>query len=297
MTRTAAKRLERFFWTVGFLALGTFALVWFQARNHQAQGSRELDRRRVTHLSSTERAPSQGSLIGRLEIPSVGLSAIVFEGSDTQTLAQGIGHLAGSPLPGEAGNVVLAGHRDTFFRNLRKIHQSDVILLTTERATRRYAVESTAVVSPYETEVLNSANHATLTLITCFPFYYIGPAPKRFIVRAAELTGEAPAQAPAVPVQRAAAPLHKPRVSTKKPVPSTKLAALVQDEPPVPASQSQPEAHVTATDTIALAPSSEPETAETEAVLVKAHSRRGIKKLNPVPLFGKLAHIIRNSDN
>jgi len=88
-------------------------------------------------------------------------------------------------LPGRMGNVGLAGHRDTFFRALRNIQQDDDIELQTEEGTYRYVVESTMVVAPRDVDVLAPSNQETLTLVTCYPFYYVGSAPKRFVVRAA----------------------------------------------------------------------------------------------------------------
>ena len=95
-----------------------------------------------------------------------------------------MGHYPSSALPGEGGNVVLAGHRDTFFRPLRNIRRGDRIILETPRATLDYRVETTAVVNPNDVAVLAPTAGNILTLVTCFPFYYIGPAPHRFIVRA-----------------------------------------------------------------------------------------------------------------
>ena len=130
--------------------------------------------------------PSPAGVIGRLDIPGLHLSAMVREGADAGTLHRAVGHIPGTALPGMEGNVGLAGHRDTFFRPLRNIQVNDPIELETERATYRYVVESTRVVGPRDVRVLaSSAGGETLTLVTCYPFYYVGSAPKRFIVRAA----------------------------------------------------------------------------------------------------------------
>ena len=124
-------------------------------------------------------------IIGRLEIPNLHLSAMVREGADAGTLRRAVGHIPGTALPGRAGNVGLAGHRDTFFRPLRNIRTKDVIELRTEKGMYRYLVESTSVVRPRDVGVLASSNEEILTLVTCYPFYYVGSAPQRFIVRAA----------------------------------------------------------------------------------------------------------------
>jgi sortase A len=99
-------------------------------------------------------------------------------------LRHAVGHIPGTPLPGQQGNVGLAGHRDTFFRGLRNIQKDDEITLTTLHGSYRYRVDSTRIVRPEDTKVLAATADDFLTLVTCYPFYFVGPAPKRFIVRA-----------------------------------------------------------------------------------------------------------------
>ena len=99
------------------------------------------------------------------------------------------GHIPGTPLPGEAGNVAIAGHRDTFFRPLRFIRRNDTINVTTDRGEDQYRVVSTSIVAPSDVQVLYPTGRDTLTLVTCYPFDYVGPAPKRFIVRAERFAG------------------------------------------------------------------------------------------------------------
>jgi len=126
-----------------------------------------------------------GGLIGRIEIPRLGLSVIVAEGVDALTLRRAVGHIPGTAMPGQpAGNVGLAGHRDTFFRPLRNIRRDDVITLTTPLGDYRYRVVSTRIVNPSDVGMLDPSGSEVLTLVTCYPFYFIGPAPSRFIVRA-----------------------------------------------------------------------------------------------------------------
>jgi sortase A len=127
-------------------------------------------------------------LIGRISIPRLRLSAIVLEGTSTTTLRRAVGHIAGTALPGGRGNVGIAGHRDTYFRPLRNIRQDDVITLTTPLGEYRYRVVSARVVSPTDVEVLGSSDGEILTLVTCYPFYFVGSAPDRFIVRAERVT-------------------------------------------------------------------------------------------------------------
>jgi sortase A len=128
--------------------------------------------------------PAVKGLIGRIEIPRLGLSAMVIEGTGKTTLRRAVGHIPGAALPGEQGNVGISGHRDTFFRPLRNIQQNDLITLTTPLGEYRYRVVGTKVVPPSDTAVLKSGGGEILTLVTCYPFYFVGPASDRFIVRA-----------------------------------------------------------------------------------------------------------------
>ena len=127
--------------------------------------------------------------MGRIEIARIGLTAMIMEGTDGRTLRRAVGHIRGTPLPGQQGNVAIAGHRDTFFRPLRNVQDDDEITLTTLHGSYRYLVDSTQVVAPEDTQVLNESSDTILTLVTCYPFYFVGPAPKRFIVRAHRIPG------------------------------------------------------------------------------------------------------------
>jgi sortase A len=161
-----------------------FALFW----------SDELQRIYAPTLPSIERHAGQesrsgpeaqeGNPIGLIEIPRLELSSVVLEGDDTAALLLGVGHLSDTPLPWHGGNTVFAAHRDTFFRPLAHIRKGDVIRFSTADARFEYVVTELKVVEPTAVEVLEPTTAATLTLITCFPFDYIGPAPQRFIVKA-----------------------------------------------------------------------------------------------------------------
>lgn len=131
------------------------------------------------------------SVLGRIEISAIGLDAMIMEGTDAKTLRRSVGHISGTPLPGQQGNVAIAGHRDTFFRALRNIREDDGITLTTLAGSYGYRVDSIKVVEPDDTAVLDNTNTAILTLVTCYPFYFVGPAPKRFVVRAHRVSAEA----------------------------------------------------------------------------------------------------------
>ena len=123
-------------------------------------------------------------LIGRIRISRLGMSVIVMEGTDDATLQRSVGHIAGSALPGQSGNVGIAGHRDTLFRPLRNVEDGDIVVLATPEGEYRYRVVSTRIVEPDDVSVLQSDSIEILTLVTCYPFNFIGSAPSRFIVRA-----------------------------------------------------------------------------------------------------------------
>jgi sortase A len=115
----------------------------------------------------------------------------VVQGDSPASLTRAVGHLSDTALPGEWGNVALAGHRDTFFRPLRDIRVGDAIHFKTRERTFEYRVESIEVVAPTDIQVLQTSTGHDLTLLTCYPIYYVGPAPKRLVVRAREVTGAA----------------------------------------------------------------------------------------------------------
>jgi sortase A len=129
-----------------------------------------------------------GGWIARLEAPSVHLSATVLEGSDDGTLAHGAGHIEDTAFPGDPGNFGIAGHRDTTFRPVRHLHAGDPLIVTTAGEVFRYRITKTMIVDPEDVYVLDNADHPTLTLVTCYPFEFIGHAPRRFIV-SADLVG------------------------------------------------------------------------------------------------------------
>jgi sortase A len=127
------------------------------------------------------------SVVGRISIPRLHISAMVEEGVDDTVLGRAVGHIPGTALPGHPGNIGVAGHRDTFFRKLKDLQPHDRIDFTTHSGRYHYTVESLRVVDPSDVSVLKAVGGQTLTLVTCFPFYYIGNAPRRFIVRAVSM--------------------------------------------------------------------------------------------------------------
>ena len=138
--------------------------------------------------------PRPHEVIGHLEIPRLHISAVVLEGDDDSDLRYGAGHVPGTALPDQTGNVGIAGHRDTFFRPLRHIEPHDDITFTTPGGAHRYTVESTEIVKPADVRVLAASRSPELTLITCYPFYFVGPAPLRFVVHARRADSADPVQ-------------------------------------------------------------------------------------------------------
>jgi sortase A len=202
--RRGLRLLERLLLLLGIMGLGYYGYVTAETALYQAYETRELD----AILTSAREAPAPparlgapaiprsettvilrprpaaGDALGLLEIPRLGVSAIVRAGSDSRTLRLAIGHIGGTALPGERGNVGLAAHRDTFFRRLGEIRPDDQVRMVTVDGTFDYRVESTRIVEPRDTWVLDPTDEPALTLVTCYPFRYVGSAPQRFIVRA-----------------------------------------------------------------------------------------------------------------
>jgi len=126
----------------------------------------------------------RGDELAKLLIPRLGTELYVVEGDQTDELRRGPGHLRGTAMPGAPGNCVIAGHRDTHFRVLQDIRRGDDIILETAGGRYLYRVKDIRVVSPYNTGPLQPTQGAVLNLITCYPFSYLGSAPKRFVVEA-----------------------------------------------------------------------------------------------------------------
>ena len=128
--------------------------------------------------------PAGGSWVAKLDAPSVQLSATVLEGSDDATLARGAGHIEDTAFPGQPGNIGIAGHRDTTFRAVRDLHLGDPLELTTIDSVYRYRITRTFIVRPEDVYVLDPGDRPMLTLVTCYPFTFIGHAPNRYIIQA-----------------------------------------------------------------------------------------------------------------
>jgi len=185
---------------------GLVGLVWWGSYHQWAAAAARLDVARfVSHqnvapqagtpdqsLWSPERIVAWRKAAGEpaatplavLRIPRIRLEVAVLPGTDDRTLDRAVGHIDDTALPGADGNSGIAGHRDGFFRGLKDIAEGDVIELETTQAKEIYRVERTWVVDPEDVSVLDPTPTRALTLVTCYPFYYIGPAPRRYIVRA-----------------------------------------------------------------------------------------------------------------
>lgn len=201
MKSTVLRWLER-----GLLAVGVGLAVWCAAVLLEAQFTKNLPLPMpaitVTQSlpgdanSSGTRspapsvpAPAQGTVLARLEAPSVHMTATVLEGTDDATLRRGAGHIEDTPFPGQPGNIGIAGHRDTIFRPLRRIQVGDPLELATGDRIYHYRIKKTSIVGPDDVYVLDPTSEPTMTLVTCYPFEFVGNAPRRFIVHA-ELIGQ-----------------------------------------------------------------------------------------------------------
>lgn len=159
--------------------------------------SAEWSEARKRHYDETRAAPLRSKPLAILEVPAAQLEVLVLEGTDEWTLNRAVGWIEGTARPGSAGNIGIAGHRDGFFRGLRRVGEGDSLWLTTPSARKRYRVEQISIVSPDAVEVLAPTTRPTLTLVTCYPFYFVGSAPERLILSAIEVAEEPPPTADA----------------------------------------------------------------------------------------------------
>lgn len=173
------------FLAAGLLAAGYAGYIVVDSGTYQT-----IQLRKFPHdvLMVEPHLPRIGEQVGEIEIPRLELKAVILQGDSSQVLRRAVGHLPHTAMPGELGNIGLAGHRDSFFRPLRQIRIGDLITLRTSNGRFQYRVESTLVVPPTNIEVLAQTDKRELTLVTCFPFNYVGPAPHRFVVRAIQVS-------------------------------------------------------------------------------------------------------------
>jgi sortase A len=161
--------------------------------NHRAASQREkvAESSANSTLWSATRAEGYLASLSRsvepvaiLKIAKIGLTVPVLEGTSAFTLNRGVGHIPGTAGPGQEGNIGIAGHRDSFFRGLKDLREGDSLQLVTKAGTESYIVRRIRITDPHDVSVLQPTASRTLTLVTCYPFYYVGPAPQRFIVEA-----------------------------------------------------------------------------------------------------------------
>jgi sortase A len=189
--------LERLMWftAAGLLGFSAFMLLegkiyqWYlksqfeDALNEQQLASARRTPEFLKSASAIARSAPEPYL-GRVDIPRLDLSVMLLDGDDDATLRFGLGHIPGTAVPGQPGNAGIAGHRDTFFRSLAEIRKDDEITVKTLAGDYSYIVNTIRIVDPENVEVLEDSGHPTLTLVTCYPFHLVGPAPKRFVVQA-----------------------------------------------------------------------------------------------------------------
>jgi sortase A len=180
--------MRRFLIVTGALAVSYVALAMLYAKVYQEAAGNRLEKQIYAHEQQTANLTSvddkEGDVLGRIEIPRLGVKVAILEGTSAQIMRLGVGHIAGTALPGEPGNIGIAGHRDTYFRALKDIRANDEIQIQTATGLSKYEVDSVQIVAPGDTGVLAASAESAVTLVTCYPFYFIGAAPKRFIVHA-----------------------------------------------------------------------------------------------------------------
>jgi sortase A len=202
--------IEKMLWIAGIASLGIFCahlvagewqrssdLAAFKAALAEPASAVELPRDRINptpeqslwsegRIAAFEESQSQSTseVLGILEIPRLDLEVPVYNGASDLHMDRGAARIEGTAMPGEPGNLGVAGHRDGYFRVLKDIELGDEIKITTADGSESYIVLELKIVDPTEVEVLNPTEQQSVTLVTCYPFYFVGHAPERFIVRA-----------------------------------------------------------------------------------------------------------------
>lgn len=202
------------------VSVGSFvSMKWWEYSQN-----RTFEQRRAA-VSQSEAPPRaevrnvpNGAIVGRLSIPRLHVRAMIRQGVTSPILSVALGHIPGTALPGQPGNIGIAGHRDTLFRALRNIAANDEITFETPQATYTYRVKSTQIVNPEDVAVLNPGPAPELTLVTCYPFEYIGAAPQRFIVKATLVSRNADQNhIPQAPLRMASTSTPRPHAAPVKP--------------------------------------------------------------------------------
>lgn len=192
--RLPRRVLEASLWTLGLSCLAWTGWAIADAHVYQRLASRQLEAAAEAPVEPPIEAVftgvdvPAGTPLATLRIPRLDLSVVVAEGTGKDVLRRAVGRLAGSAHIGEPDNVVIAGHRDSFFSGLGELQVGDRIALERDGVTETYAVEWMRVVQPDRIEVAGSTGYPALTLVTCYPFWYVGSAPERYVVRAVRIT-------------------------------------------------------------------------------------------------------------
>ena len=174
----------------GALTLSYVALTLLYANHYQEAADSTLEKQIYTgqqHKAGLSKTIArEGDVLGRIEIPRLKLRVAILEGTTAHTLGLGVGHIAGTAFPGTAGSIGIAGHLDTYFRGLKDIRKNDNILIQTALGISRYEVDWIRITDPADGGILAPTADSGLTLVTCYPFHYIGAAPERFVIHAHE---------------------------------------------------------------------------------------------------------------
>jgi sortase A len=172
----------------GAIAVSYVALTLLYAKFYQEAAGKVLERQisdqEQPKASLSTSVAKQGDVLGRIEIPRLGMKVMILEGTTAHTLRLGVGHIKGTAIPGQPGNIGIAGHRDTYFRALKDIRTNDKIQIQTPTGLSNYEVDKVQVVAPEDTGILAQTAGSAITLVTCYPFQFIGGAPERLVVHA-----------------------------------------------------------------------------------------------------------------
>jgi sortase A len=167
---------------IGIVLLGYVGGQYWQMYRSQKNLEAEWQRQTATVSVPGHADISADQMLTRLVIPKIDMDAIVIEGASRRELSEGPGHMKQTAQPGETGNSVITAHRDTFFRHIYELNKGDHIQVRRSGRTFTYAVTGKRIVKPEDVSVIKPTNDPQLTLITCYPTYYIGPAPERLVV-------------------------------------------------------------------------------------------------------------------
>ena len=180
--------VQRLLFITGTLVVSYVALTLLHAQLYQEAANnllaKQIEAQERNKVGQPRAVAKEGDVLGRIQIPRLGMKVVILEGTSSQTLRLSVGHIEGTALPGEVGNIGIAGHRDTFFRGLKDIRTGDQIQIQTAKGLSHYEVDRVQIVGPSDTEILSPSVGPSVTLITCYPFHFIGAAPERFVVHA-----------------------------------------------------------------------------------------------------------------